>query len=84
MEEQRGLRIGGKLAALLTVQVGVEDRALVVEAFEQDHTDVRHAAAVDGCDRHGIGVIRLAPRRLLKPFAEQPQRLVGHGEITNR
>ena len=79
MEEQGGLRIGGELAALAAVEIGVEDEAALVMALHQHHPDRGAALGVGGRQRHGDGVVRLGEPRLGEPFLEQSVRVGGHG-----
>src|SRR3982075_969692 len=84
VEEQGALGASIKLATLLAVDVGVEHEPALVEALHQHHADVGPAVGVDGGERHGGGVARLAPNRLLEPGGKQPQRLRGLGGNTRR
>ena len=43
VEEKRGLGIGGKLAALGALAIGIEDEAALIGPFEQDHPHIRQA-----------------------------------------
>ena len=84
MKHQRSLGVAGELAALLALRIGIENEAALVEALEQHHAGVGQAVGVDGGERHGGGIARLALGRLLEPGGEQLQRLVGLSEITAR
>ncbi len=84
MKQHGGFGAAVELAALLASDVGVEDKAALVEALHQHHANVRSAIGIDGGERHGGGVARLRAACLLEPGRKQPQRLVGLCEITGR
>jgi hypothetical protein len=76
VEAQRRPRHVQQLLALATLVVGVEGKAARVEAAQQHHADRRLAVGADGGERHGLGVGRLARRRLLEPGVEQVEGIV--------
>ena len=67
---------------LHAAEVGVEDKAALIETLEQHHPHIGQAGRIDGGDRHGVGIDRLGLLGLGKPSREQAKRLVGLGEVT--
>ena len=84
MEDRAGRRTVGQFPPLLALLVGVEDESALIESLEQHHPHMGHAVAIDGRERHGVGIGGFGPARLVEPGAEQAQRLVGVGEVTAR
>ena len=63
--------VGGKLGALGAFLVGIEDKAVRVDALEQHHADIGTALRIHRRQRHGVGVVGLARFRVLHPAREQ-------------
>ena len=84
MEQQGGLVGPVQLEAFLAVDIGEKHPSVLIEALHQHHADVGQALGVDGRERHGGRIARLAAGRFFEPRSEQAQRLVRLGEITTR
>jgi hypothetical protein len=82
MKKECAFVVSIQFPALLAFDVGIEYEAPLTEAFHKHHADVGQAVLVDGGQRHGGWIARLAPGRFLEPGGKQPQRLVSLGEIT--
>ena len=82
VKRQRRLGRGRQFVALHAVEVGVEHEAALVEALQQHHARIGQPVGIDGRERHGFGIDRLGALGLGEPGREQPQRLVGLGEVT--
>ena len=82
MEQQRGLGVGEKLAALGALEIGEEDEAVRILPLQQHHAQIGHAVAVDGGERHRIGIVRLGGLRLGKPLREKRIRIRCCREVT--
>ena len=75
VEAERRLGVGEQLPPLGALEIGEEDEPRRVEALEQHHPHVGQPVAVDGGERHRVGVVGLGGLRRLKPFAEKGDRL---------
>ena len=71
MKDERGLRVGEKLAPLGALEIGEEDESPGVVVLEENHADIGQAVAVDGRQRHGIGIVQFGGFRLGKPLREK-------------
>ena len=74
--------MGLEMLALAALVVGIEDETSWIGLFQQDHPHGRHAVRPDGCERHGIGVVRFLRLGLAVPGVEQLEgfgkRVMGH------
>jgi len=84
VKKQRALSIPIQFSPFLAVDIGKEHESSLVEAFHQHHADIGEAVGIDGGQRHGGRIARLAAACFLEPGGKQPQRLVRLGEITTR
>ena len=82
VERKARLGVVGEFAPLLAAVVAVEDEAALVEPLEQHHPDIGQPVGIDGRQRHRFGIGGLGLAGILEPGGEQPQRLLGFGEIT--
>ena len=83
MEQRRRLRLSLELAALGALGIGVEDETAGVDAFAQDHPRVGQPIGVDRGERHRLGIVDLAGRRLLEPKPDERERVHGLGEVSH-
>ena len=82
MQHERGLGPGLELGALRAFGVRVEDEAARVGRLDQHHAHVRQAVRIDGGERRGVRIARLACLGCLEPGVEKPKRLVGLHKVT--
>ncbi len=71
-EHQRGVRILLQFAALAAFVIRVEDKAIFIEAFEQDHSRRRFTIASGGGQRRRIRLLQPRAHGRVEPFLEQP------------
>jgi len=62
---------GGELLPLPALEICVEDEFTLVEALEKHHPHVRHPGRVDGGERHGVRIVRLARFGGVEPIGKQ-------------
>ena len=69
-------RVGQQLLALGALVVGEEHEALLIEALEQQGTQMRLAVAVHRGQHHGVGFGGFHLHRLTEPQPEQAVRVI--------
>ena len=83
MEKQRRLGLRDELAALGALVIRVEDEPVLVEILQQHHADIGQAVRVDGGERHGVRIVRLALLGLEKPGSEEAEGIASFREVTH-
>lgn len=78
------LHIGGELATLGALGVGVEDEALRAPFLHQHHARVRQTVGVGGGDAHGLRIVDFLLLRLLEPLPEQGEGFDSVDKVTRR
>src|SRR5437588_5337595 len=79
MEAEGCLRIRGKLDALCTLEIGVENKSIQIDMLQQDHADIRTALRVGRRKRRRVRIIDFAVPSLGIPFFEQGDRFCSGG-----
>lgn len=77
VEEERGVRAGGEVAALAAVGVRGEGPAVRVGAVQHHDPYVRQSLGVGGRQRHRVRLALPGRHRLAEPPREQGQRVAG-------
>ena len=77
VQAQGGEGVARQFLALAAFQVGKEDEAGLVGAFQQHHAQAGPSRLVDGGQAHGIGVVDFVRLGLGHPLVEEDQGLVG-------
>ena len=74
VQHEGGLRLAEQFAALVGFRVRVENEAVLVDAVQQHHADIRQAVGIDGRESHGVRVVELGRPCLLHPGHETEPR----------
>ncbi len=76
METHGRFLLSENFAAFLTLEIRVEDEAVVIESLKENHADIGKAILIDRRKRYRIRVIDLGSLRLLQPFRKKLERFV--------
>ena len=70
VKDEGGARVRVEFPALAAEVVGKEDKAMLVETFEEDHAGGRVAIGGGGGEGHGVGLVDACLEGFVEPEAE--------------
>ncbi len=82
METHGRFFLAEDLLSLLAFKIRVENKAAIVDAFQQHHAHIRQAIFVHGGKRNRVRIVDFGSRCVLQPFGKKRERFIFFREVT--